>query len=248
MVLSLLPDLNRAWQISVMGALAAFIITGYSIGGSCVALFDDSISETVEFDRPPATDGSKDQIFALMASFGDILFGYGFHAVLPDIHASLHHHSTKDSKTDMKKAITAAFSFSYPAYLVVALVGYAAFGYNVNTNVLLSINNVLPKEAMYPVWVFVTVKTATEAAVYNQAAFTLTRDIFGLTLDSDHVDHHPKNWKLDIVIRFVWVTLAALVAVYVPFVSKTALRCPPKAEYHTNRCKPSLNMVRDESF
>merc|ERR1712224_707440 len=152
-----------------------------------------------------------------MSSFGSVLFGYGFHAVLPDIHASLHDHSTKDSKSDMKKAVTAAFSFSYPAYLIVALVGFAAFGYQVQSELLYSINNVLPKSAMYIIWVFVMIKTSTEAAVYNQGAFTLTRDIFGLTLDTDHVDHHPKNWKIDIIIRFVYVICATLVGLFLPY-------------------------------
>ena len=55
--------------------------------------------------------------------------------------------------------------------------------------------------------------------IYNQAAFTLTRDILGLTIESDHVDHHPRNWKIDAVIRFVWVVLGALVAIYIPFFS-----------------------------
>lgn len=57
------------------------------------------------------------------------------------------------------------------------------------------------------------------AQIYNQAAFTLTRDILGLTIETDHVDHSPKNWKIDVVLRFVWVVLGALVAIYIPFFS-----------------------------
>ena len=68
-----------------------------------------------------------------------------------------------------------------------------------------------------------TIKTSTEAAVYNQAAFTLTRDITGLTIDSDHTDHHPRNWKIDFVMRFVYVTAAACIAVFIPFVSSLKL-------------------------
>jgi len=216
MVLSLLPDLNRAWQVSVMGALSALVIIGYCIGGSFVTMFDDAVSETVEFDRPSATDTS--QTYTLLASFGDILFGYGFHAILPDIQASLQNR-TKDSKKDTKKAVTLAFALSYPAYLIVALVGYAAFGYDVNSNLLKSLDDVLAKSAMCAVWIFVTFKTATEAAIYNQAAFTLARDTFGLTNDSDDINHHPKNRMLELMMRFVWVVLAALIAIYVPIFS-----------------------------
>lgn len=139
--------------------------------------------------------------------------------MLPDIQASLHNHSTKDSKKDTKKAVTLAFALSYPAYLIVALVGYAAFGYNVNSNLLKSLNDVLSKSSMYAVWVFVTFKTATEASIYSQAAFTLTRDTFGLTIDSDDINHHPKNRMLELMIRFVWVVLASLIAMFVPYFS-----------------------------
>jgi len=57
------------------------------------------------------------------------------------------------------------------------------------------------------------------AQIYNQAAFTLTRDILGLALETDHVDHRPKNWYIDMAIRVVWVILGACVAIYVPFFS-----------------------------
>jgi amino acid permease len=217
MALSLLPDLNRAWQISLIGAFAAFLITGYSIGGSIVALVEST--EPIIYDQPLSSQEDPAFDYTLMSSFGSILFGYGFHAVLPDIQASLHDHNTKDSKGDMKKAVTAAFCFSYPAYLLAALIGFAAFGYQVQSELLLSINNVLSKDAMYVIWVFVVIKTSTEAAVYNQAAFTLIRDITGLTLESDHIDHHPRNWIFDFCMRFVYVTAAACIAIFVPFVS-----------------------------
>lgn len=217
LLLSLLPDLNRAWQVSVMGAFAAFLITGYCVVGSLIAVADSDVppSDAVVADK---SEGSG-YVFAVMAAFGDILFGYGFHAILPDIQASLHDHNTKDSKADMKKAVKASFGFAYLAYMLVALAGYGAFGASVDSTILQNLGDVLSKSSMVVVLVFVVIKTATEAAVYNQAAFTLTRDIFGLTLDSDHVDHHPRNWKIDVAIRFVWVVLGAMVAIYIPFFS-----------------------------
>ena len=155
-----------------------------------------------------------------MASFGDFLFGFGFNAILPDIHASLHEKSAENSRKDMKKTLTGAYSFAYPAYMVVAMVGYAAFGYKVQSNIFLSIDEILPRSAMIVIWALLAIKTATEAAVFNQAAFTLTRDVLGLTLDEDHVDHHPKNWKIDYVIRVIWCILAAVVAIFLPYVSE----------------------------
>jgi len=151
MVLSLLPDLNRAWQVSVCGAFAAFLIVGYIIAGSIVALIDSASDGGTPIVYEPPLSVTEDPVykFTLMAELGAIMFGYGFHSLLPDIQASLHDHNTKDSKSDMKKAVTAAFGFSYPAYITVALIGFAAFGYQVESEVLLSINNVPSKDAMY---------------------------------------------------------------------------------------------------
>jgi amino acid permease len=221
MALSLLPNLNRAWQVSVVGAFAAFLIVGYSIGGSVVALIDSASDDgtPIVYEQPLSATEDPVYKFTLMSSFGSIMFGYGFHAILPDIQASLHDHNTKDSKTDMKKAVTAAFGFSYPAYIIVALIGFAAFGYQVESDVLSNINNVLSKDAMYVIWIFVTIKTSAEAAVFNQAAFTLTRDVTGLTIDSDHINYHPRNWKIDLCMRFVYVIAAACIAVFIPIVS-----------------------------
>merc|ERR1711957_632237 len=68
----------------------------------------------------------------------------------------------------------------------------------------------------------VMIKTSTEAAVFNQAAFTLLRDITGLTMDSDHIDYHSRNWKINFVIRFVYVTAAACIASFIPIFSDLA--------------------------
>eukprot|EP00529_Nitzschia_sp_RCC80_P024138 CAMPEP_0113446716 /NCGR_PEP_ID=MMETSP0014_2-20120614/3857_1 /TAXON_ID=2857 /ORGANISM="Nitzschia sp." /LENGTH=448 /DNA_ID=CAMNT_0000337831 /DNA_START=505 /DNA_END=1848 /DNA_ORIENTATION=+ /assembly_acc=CAM_ASM_000159 len=212
LALSLLPDLSHIWQISALGCVAAFMIVGYSIGGSSVA-----IAEDFETDIGRPEESTIHTMFRTMSSFGSIIFGYGFHAVLPDIQSSLHEHDSQNAHKDTKKAVTIAFSIAGPAYLIVALIGYAAFGAAVEDNILLNINDVLSSNAMYVIWVFVAVKTASEGAVFNQAAFTLIRDVSGLTVQDDHVDHHPRSWALDWIMRSLYVILATIVAIFVPF-------------------------------
>ena len=231
LLLSLFPDLNRAWQISVLGAVAAFIIVIYSIAGSVVGIVDntdaamESTADTVTYVQPDSVTTTLEYNFSIMASFGSILFGYGFHQVLPDIQASLQDHSTTDSKADMRKAITTAFACSYPAYLTVALVGFAAFGIGVSPELMNSIQTVIPSGAMYPIWIVVIIKTSTEAAVYNQAAFTLTRDIFGWTTTRDDtdpttIDPPPRKTKIvDVLMKVIYISCATLVALFLPYVS-----------------------------
>jgi amino acid permease len=109
--------------------------------------------------------------------------------------------------------------FCFCFHQIVALLGYAAFGSDVSSNLLLDITDVLPHKAMYVVWAFVIVKTATEATVYNQAAFTMMRDALRLTAKGDHADHRPKSRTWDVILRVVWVMAALLVAVFVPYFS-----------------------------
>ena len=236
LLLSLFPDLNRAWQISVLGAVAAFIIVIYSIAGSIVGIVDDTTDAaalegttetTVTYVQPDSVTTTLDYNFAIMASFGSILFGYGFHQVLPDIQTSLQDHSTQDAKADMRKAITTAFACSYPAYLMVALVGFAAFGIGVSSELMESIQTVISPAAMYPIWIVVIIKTSTEAAVYNQAAFTLTRDICGWTTTTHDdttepttIDSPPRNTKMvDVLMKVIYISCATLVALFLPYVS-----------------------------
>jgi len=227
LLLSLLPDLNRAWQISVLGAVAAFIMVIYSIAGSIVGIVDNTDAAllgtaTVTYVQPDSVTTTLEYNFSIMASFGSILFGYGFHQVLPDIQTSLQDHSTHDAKADMRKAVTTAFACSYPAYLTVALVGFAAFGIGVSSELMESIQTVIPSAAMYPIWIVVIIKTSTEAAVFNQAAFTLMRDICGLTTPSDDTDPTsdppPRKTKIfDVLMKVIYISCATLVALFLPY-------------------------------
>lgn len=215
-LLSLIPDMSTSWYISIMGSIAAFLITSYCIAGSSIAIAEGQLDP--HYDLPD--QNTTDYIMGFMAAFGSYTFGYGFHAVIPDIQNSLHIKDKSERAKNTLKAVTTSVSFVAPAYLVVALVGYSAFGAQVNSNVLLSINQVMSHEAMFGIWTFVAIKTATEAATFNQASFTLLRDIFGLS-DKKDADHHPaataRGWMIEILIRFVWAVLTTFTAAAIPF-------------------------------
>lgn len=204
-LLSMAKDMSSMWQISAVGTLSVFFIVLYCIVGSSIALSDDS--------RVPVTYNAQECISTgdkyaaeLLTAFGSIIFGYGFHAVLPDIQTSLLETESNNLHKDMKKAITGAFSIAFPSYLVIALLGFAAFGVSVASNLLVSLTLVLSKPAMYVVWVFVIIKTATEGAIYNQSSFVICRRILGISKRS-----------YDVLFRLVWVVVATLVAMYIPF-------------------------------
>jgi len=135
--------------------------------------------------------------------------------VLPDIQNSLgEHEDDQSTRKDMKKALTWAFSVSFPSYLSVALVGFAAFGVDVATDLLISMSFVLSSEAMYVIWVFVIIKTATEATIYNQGAFAMVDDVFGISKKTT-----------DIAMRVIWTVVCTLVALYIPFFNDLTAIC-----------------------
>jgi hypothetical protein len=205
LLLSMAKDMSSMWQISAAGTVAVFMIVLYSIVGSSIALSDDS-SVPVSYNAKECISSGDKYAAELLTAFGSVVFGYGFHAVLPDIQTSLHETDSNNVHKDMKKAISGAFSIAFPSYFVIALLGFAAFGVSVASDLLVSITLVLSKPAMYVVWVFVIIKTATEGAVYNQSAFIICRRILGITKRS-----------YDVLFRLIWVVVSTLVALYIPF-------------------------------
>ena len=166
LVLSMTKDMEGVWQISALGTISVFVIVGCCIVGSIIALANPDY--TPGYDAMECLVPGDEYAAELLTAFGSIIFGYGFHAVVPDIQASLHSSGSTNTHKDMKKAITSAFSIALPAYLVIALLGFAAFGVNVASDMLLSMTFLVSQSAMYVVWGFVILKTGTEAVIYNQ--------------------------------------------------------------------------------
>ena len=157
-VISLLPDLSEAWPVSVVGSVAAFLIVSYALAGSSLWIERCDISENYRHHDWAGTD----PVFGIMSSFGSFMFGYGFHSIVPDITSSLHIHEKKERARQMMTAVKLSFGFVGPSYLIIACLGYAAFGMNVSPNVMSTIGIVMGNGPMYVIWAFIAVKTATE--------------------------------------------------------------------------------------
>ncbi|KAL7448390.1 hypothetical protein ACHAWC_009402 [Mediolabrus comicus] len=209
LLLSMTKDMSSMWPVSAAGTVAVFIIVLYSIVGSGVVLSDESI--VPNYDAQECIKNGDNYAAELLTAIGSIIFGYGFHIVLPDIQTSLYETDSKNVHKDMKKAIISAFSIAFPSYLVIALLGFAAFGVSVASDLLLSMTPVLSNAAMYVVWVFVIIKTATEGAVYNQSAFVVCRRILVVFWNKKHKADAPK-WRIRFHYVFiaVWSALGAL--------------------------------------
>jgi amino acid permease len=222
--LSLLPDLSSAWQISFLGFVSAIVIILFAAIVPIIVIASGE-NEDVTYGRPTGVDTNLDFIMGVFGAIGNFIFAWGYHVIMPDIQASLHDHDTADAHRDMTKATTFAYSISTPFFIMISVLGYAAFGADVADDVLDSFSGYVPDAALFALWLFIIFKVATEGSVFNQGAFTLIRDIFGLAIEDDHVDHHPRNKKLDFFCRFLWVAATTLVAIYLPLVSAKIDRC-----------------------
>ena len=129
-----------------------------------------------------------------------------FHALLPDIQASLGEVKEGDVHKDMTKAVTVAVIIDYACSVSIALLGFVAFGVDVASNVWESVTVHLSPAIMYTIWTVLVIKTLTEAAVYNQAAFALFRDIVGIAEN-----------RFNFGMRLLYIVASVLVAIYVPY-------------------------------
>jgi len=206
---SLIPDLSQAWPVSVVGSIAAFMLVGYAIAGSAIWLEQCTPSN----ENFASHDDVTSQVFSAFTAMGAILFGYGFQPVLPDIQASMDIKDRKERSKQMMRAVNWSFGLVCPSYLVVAVLGYAAFGKEVDGNVMNSAAAIIPDAAMIVMFVFIIFKTASEAAAYNQASFTLLRECLGFS----NAEHTTKSRAFEFTTRFFWSLTATLVAIYLPY-------------------------------
>ena len=203
---SMTKDLSSMWQISAIGTASVIAIVLCSIVGSIIA-FSDKYKAT--YDGRECVAANEIYAAELLTAFGSIIFGFGYHSVQPDIQSSLLIETDPNNlHKDMKKAIIAAFSIALLSYLVVALLGFAAFGESVASDLLLSLEltKVVSEAGMIVIWVFVIIVAATEGAIINQAAFSMCFQLLGISKRS-----------YDVIFRLVYIVAGTLVAMYVPF-------------------------------
>ena len=106
LLLSLTKDMSSMWQISAVGTLSVFVIVLYCIVGSSIALAENTL--TPPYNAEECVNADDSFAAELLTGFGSVIFGYGFHAVLPDIQTSLLETDSNTAHKDIKKAITGA--------------------------------------------------------------------------------------------------------------------------------------------
>jgi len=240
-LLAFVPDLSSGWMVSMIGALSAILIPSLCIVGATIAFMG---IQNGEYHDPPhnrPVEGDLPYAFGILSSIGSLIFGYGYHSILPDVQYSLRDKNSHDAHVDTRKAVRTSVGIAFPAYLMVATLGYAAFGNQVTSDVFDSLSFVLGVDAMYFAYGILAFKTVAEGALYNQVAFRVIEDLLfeksnqsfeSLDLDDEPAvdaepiqDDKPKQkclyckWTVKMISRIAYVGLAVVIAITLPLIS-----------------------------
>lgn len=82
---------------------------------------------------------SADYMFRVFNALGEISFAFAGHAVVLEIQSTIPSTPEKPSRVPMWKGAVGAYFINAICYFPVALIGYWAFGQDVNDNVLMDL-------------------------------------------------------------------------------------------------------------
>ena len=124
---------------------------------------------------------STEYAMLVMDSFGILAFACGgqSHSVIPDVHASLNHQDSEESKKAMMKAWRCAYVVIALSYLIVLLLSYSAFGSTTSSFLVdnIAIAPYVSQNFLWALYAFSLVNFFALGALYNQAAFTYIEDL-----------------------------------------------------------------------
>ena len=228
LIVSLAPNVEKSWAVSLVGTVATLVAVVLLIVGSGVAIGKNA--DDVSYGRPDGS--SRDYAIGVLESFGIIAFVYGGHSVIPDVHHSLGHETARESRSAMTKAWRFSYCIIAPSYLVVLCLAYAAFGSSVSAFVINELRPFISTGVFWALYVFSLVNFIALAAVYNQAAFVYIEDLIMLVgqgrgccvlSNEEHEEglfagaEGRKHWHKKLAIRILYVGLGTFVGIAIPF-------------------------------
>ncbi|KAF7808914.1 lysine histidine transporter-like 6 [Senna tora] len=128
--LSQLPNFNSVAAVSLAAAIIYSTI-------SWVACLSRGRTENVSYEYKKTS--TADLMFRVFNALGQISFAFAGHAVALEIQATIPSTPEKPSKVPMWKGAVGAYIINAICYFPVALIGYWAFGSDVQDNVLMDL-------------------------------------------------------------------------------------------------------------
>ena len=208
--LSQVPDFHSLWWVSLLGGVMSI--------GYCAIAAGASVAAAVRGDEPVenrVNESTADKVFGVLNALGGVAFTFGGQAVLPEIQATLGR--PPRSPLSMMKGIGVAYVVVISTYFSVAISGYAAYGTNVEPDVLLSISK--PQVLVDVADIMVVLHVAAGYQVFAMPMF----DVFERAV-LKKLRRPPRPIVLRLFVRSLFVIVTTLIAVMLPFFGDLMVR------------------------
>ncbi|KAJ1267092.1 hypothetical protein BS78_07G029600 [Paspalum vaginatum] len=169
LVLSQLPNFNSISGVSLAAAVMSLSYSTIAWGASV----DKGKSADVDYAlRATKTTG---KVFGFLGALGTVAFAYAGHNVVLEIQATIPSTPEKPSKKAMWKGVVVAYIVVAVCYFPVSIVGYWAFGNQVDDDILITLNR--PKWLIALANMMVVVHVIGSYQVYAMPVFDMIETV-----------------------------------------------------------------------
>ncbi|KAM6548157.1 hypothetical protein CsatB_019833 [Cannabis sativa] len=201
--LSQLPNFNSVAGVSLAAAVMSLSYSTIAWAGCLGKGQIENVSYAYK------NTGSADNMFRFFNALGQISFAFAGHAVALEIQATIPSTPEKPSKVPMWKGVVGAYFINAICYFPVALIGYWAFGQDVDDNVLIDLQK--PSWLIASANLMVVIHVIGSYQVYAMPVFDLVERMMMEKLN------FPPGILLRLVARTTYVALTLFVGVSFPF-------------------------------
>uniref|UniRef100_A0A0D9X401 Amino acid transporter transmembrane domain-containing protein n=1 Tax=Leersia perrieri TaxID=77586 RepID=A0A0D9X401_9ORYZ len=202
-VLSQLPNFNSISGVSLAAAVMSLSYSTIAWGASV----DKGKAVNVDYSLRATTTTGK--VFGFFSALGDVAFAYAGHNVVLEIQATIPSTPEKPSKKPMWKGVVVAYIIVALCYFPVALVGYWAFGNQVNDNILITLSR--PKWLIALANMMVVIHVIGSYQIYAMPVFDMIETVLVKKL------RFPPGLTLRLVARTTYVAFTMFIAITFPF-------------------------------
>jgi amino acid permease len=149
------------------------------------------------------------KVFGFFGALGDVAFAYAGHNVVLEIQATIPSTPEKPSKKPMWKGVVVAYIVVALCYFPVALVGYWAFGNQVDDNILITLNK--PKWLIAAANMMVVIHVIGSYQIYAMPVFDMMETVLVKKL------RFPPGLLLRLIARSIYVAFTMFIAMTFPF-------------------------------
>ncbi|KAG6764169.1 hypothetical protein POTOM_031628 [Populus tomentosa] len=201
--LSQLPNFNSVAGVSLAAAVMSLSYSTIAWAGSLAHGRIDNVSYAYK------NTSAADYMFRVFNALGEISFAFAGHAVVLEIQATIPSTTEKPSKISMWKGALGAYFINAICYFPVALIGYWAFGQDVDDNVLMELRR--PAWLIASANLMVVVHVIGSYQVYAMPVFDMLERMMMKRFS------FPPGLALRLVTRSTYVAFTLFVGVTFPF-------------------------------